>query len=157
MPRKQKISLARALKMSPSWPKARFIRSPKRSRSKSWNPPRRMRSSSTRWNFGMAQNRSSLRRFWSAACSLKQVLQRKALCLEMKELGAATLAIANKFTPAVRSSADLAIELSLGVPELARLVVYLVWGQLLGCYFGLQKGLDPVSPRNLSRVVTLAG
>ncbi len=74
-----------------------------------------------------------------------------AVLIEMKELGAATLAIANKFTPAVRSSADLAIELSLGVPELARLVVYLV------CYFGLQKGLDPDSPRNLSRVVTLAG
>jgi len=75
----------------------------------------------------------------------------------MKKLGACTLAIANQLTPQVRSSADLAIELALPVPELARLIVYVVWGQMLGSYMGLRKGLNPDSPRNLSRVVTLAG
>jgi len=83
--------------------------------------------------------------------------EESAVLLEMKELGACTLAIANKITPEVRRSADLAIELALPIPELARLVVYLVWGQLLGSYIGLQKGLNPDLPRHLSRVVTLAG
>jgi len=56
----------------------------------------------------------------------------------------------------LRAAADLVIELVLPVPEIARLCVYIVWGQLLGSYFGLAKGLDPDNPRHLSRVVTLA-
>lgn len=82
--------------------------------------------------------------------------EESAVLLEMKELGGHTLAIANQLSPEVRRSVDLAIELSLPVPELARLVIYLVWGQLLGSYLGLRKGLNPDSPRHLSRVVTLA-
>jgi len=83
--------------------------------------------------------------------------EESAVLLEMKDLGGRTLAIANQLSPEVRRSADLAIELALPVPELARLVVYLVWGQLLGSHLGLRKGLNPDSPRHLSRVVTLAG
>jgi glucosamine--fructose-6-phosphate aminotransferase (isomerizing) len=74
---------------------------------------------------------------------------------EMKALGARTLAIANKISPDVREAADLAIELDLAVPELARLVMYLVWCQLLGSYVGLCKGMNPDEPRHLSRVVTI--
>ncbi|HUD15436.1 MAG TPA: SIS domain-containing protein [Terracidiphilus sp.] len=81
--------------------------------------------------------------------------EESAVLLEMKALGGCTLAIANRLSPEVRNSADLAIELGLAVPELARLAVYVVWGQLLGCRLGLRKGLDPDSPRHLSRVVTL--
>jgi len=83
--------------------------------------------------------------------------QESAVLLEMKGLGGTTLAIANEISPAVRESADLAIELGLAAPELARLVAYLVWGQLLGSHLGLSKGLNPDEPRNLSRVVTIAG
>jgi hypothetical protein len=75
----------------------------------------------------------------------------------MKGLGACTVAIANQLTPDVRSSADLATELDLPGPELARLIVYVVWGQLPGHRMGLRKGLDPDFPRHLSRVVTLEG
>jgi glutamine---fructose-6-phosphate transaminase (isomerizing) len=78
-----------------------------------------------------------------------------AVLLETQELGACTLAIANRLTPRILNSADLAIELALPVPELARLVVYVVWGQLLGSRLGLRKGLNPDTPRHLSRVVTL--
>lgn len=74
---------------------------------------------------------------------------------EMKELGSSTLAVVNSATDAVRESADLLIELDLPVPELARAIVYVVWGQLLGSYRGLAKGLDPDNPKNLSRVVTI--
>ena len=81
--------------------------------------------------------------------------EESAVLLEMKGLGGCTLAIANRLSPEVLSSADLAVELALAAPELARLVVYVVWGQLLGSRLGLRKGLDPDSPRHLSRVVTL--
>ncbi len=80
-----------------------------------------------------------------------------AVLREMKELGARTLAIANHISPELRGCTDLCIELNLPVPELARLVVYVVWGQLLGSYMGQRKGINSDSPRNLSRVVTLAG
>ena len=83
--------------------------------------------------------------------------EESAVLLEMKSLGGRTMAVANRITPDVRSSADLSIELDLPVPELARLVVYVVWGQLLSSYVGINKGFNPDSPRNLSRVVTLAG
>jgi glutamine---fructose-6-phosphate transaminase (isomerizing) len=78
-----------------------------------------------------------------------------AVLLEMKELGGCTLVIANQLSAEVARSADLAIELALPVPELARLVVYVVWGQLLGSRLGLRRGLNPDSLRHLSRVVTL--
>lgn len=78
-----------------------------------------------------------------------------AVLLEMKDLGARTLAIGNRISPALRSKCDMAIELDLRVPELARLIVYAVWGQLLGAYAGIHKGLDPDHPHNLTRVVTL--
>jgi glucosamine--fructose-6-phosphate aminotransferase (isomerizing) len=83
--------------------------------------------------------------------------EESAVLLEMKELGARTMAIANVLSPEVLRSADLSIELALPAPELARLTVYVVWGQLLGSRHGLWKGLDPDAPRHLSRVVTLAG
>jgi glutamine---fructose-6-phosphate transaminase (isomerizing) len=81
--------------------------------------------------------------------------EESAVMLEMKALGGCTLAIANRLSPEVLGSADLAIELGLDVPELARLVVYVVWGQLLGSRLGLRKGLNPDAPRHLTRVVTL--
>jgi glutamine---fructose-6-phosphate transaminase (isomerizing) len=74
---------------------------------------------------------------------------------EMKSLGATIMAVANKADVRVRAAADLVVELPLDVPELARLPLALFPGQLLGLYTGLQKGLDPDTPRNLSRVVTL--
>jgi glucosamine--fructose-6-phosphate aminotransferase (isomerizing) len=75
--------------------------------------------------------------------------------LEMKELGSQIYAVVNKAPQSLRAAADLLIELELPVAELARTAVYVVWGQLLGSYRGLEKGLDPDNPRHLSRVVTL--
>lgn len=75
--------------------------------------------------------------------------------LEMKELGAHALAVTNHATDTLRQSCDLVIEHELAVPELAQLIVYVVWGQLLGSFSGIRKGLDPDNPRNLSRVVTI--
>jgi glucosamine--fructose-6-phosphate aminotransferase (isomerizing) len=74
---------------------------------------------------------------------------------EMKSLGATTLTVTNRANDTVRACSDLMIELGLDAPELARLAPYLFAGQLLGLHTGLKKGLDPDSPRNLSRVVVL--
>ncbi len=74
---------------------------------------------------------------------------------EMKRLSGTTVAITNAIGERALHSADLLIEMRLAVPEYARLAAYAVWGQLLGVYTGLKKGLNPDSPRNLSRVVVL--
>lgn len=78
----------------------------------------------------------------------------EALC-EMKSLGATIVAVANRADDTVLAASDLVVQLRLGVPEYARLAPYLFVGQLLGLHTGLKKGLDPDSPRNLSRVVLL--
>jgi glutamine---fructose-6-phosphate transaminase (isomerizing) len=74
---------------------------------------------------------------------------------EVKSLGGTTLVVTNCANARVRAGSDLLIEQSLDVPELARLGPYMFAGQLLGLYAGLKKGLDPDSPRHLSRVVIL--
>lgn len=75
---------------------------------------------------------------------------------EIKQLGGTTLAIGNTLDRRAHDAADLAIEMSLTVPEFARLAAFTVWGQLGGVFTGLRKGLNPDSPKNLSRVVVLA-
>jgi glutamine---fructose-6-phosphate transaminase (isomerizing) len=74
---------------------------------------------------------------------------------EMNQLGAATLVIANQVDARARNAADLAIELGLKASEYARPAAYTIAGQLYGVYSGLKKGLNPDSPKNLSRVVVL--
>jgi glutamine---fructose-6-phosphate transaminase (isomerizing) len=74
---------------------------------------------------------------------------------EMKELGGVILAICNQANPQIRQAADLVIELDLNGNELAFLAPYTVPCQLLGFFTGLQKGLNPDQPKNLTRVVIL--
>lgn len=75
---------------------------------------------------------------------------------EIKGLGATTFVVVNKADERIRRLADLLIEFNLqGDDELARLIPHILPGQLLGLYTGLKKGLDPDSPRHLSRAVIL--
>lgn len=74
---------------------------------------------------------------------------------EIKALGGTTLVIANRVESRARAAADLVIEMDCDLPEYARLAPFVFGGQLMGLYTGLQKGLDPDRPRNLSRVVIL--
>jgi glucosamine--fructose-6-phosphate aminotransferase (isomerizing) len=74
---------------------------------------------------------------------------------EMKELGAVTLTICNEATTAVRRASDLVVELGLDANELASLTASVIPAQLLGYFTALRKGLDPDSPKNLTRVVIL--
>jgi glucosamine--fructose-6-phosphate aminotransferase (isomerizing) len=77
------------------------------------------------------------------------------LVSEMKELGAATFVVTNRATEAVERASDLLIELRMDEPEFARLAPMAIPAQLLGTAIGLRKGLNPDTPKNLSRVVTL--
>jgi glutamine---fructose-6-phosphate transaminase (isomerizing) len=74
---------------------------------------------------------------------------------EMKSLDAATFVITNHASRRVRRAADMLVELALDAPEVIRLGPSLIPGQLLGLYTGLSKGLDPDTPRHLSRAVIL--
>jgi len=75
---------------------------------------------------------------------------------EMKALGAATMVIANRVDDRAQRASDFAIELGLQAPEYARPAAFAIWGQLYAVYYGLKKGLNPDSPKNLTRVVELA-
>lgn len=74
---------------------------------------------------------------------------------EMKNLGATTLVVANAISPELKRLADYALALEADVPEMLRTAIYAITGQLLGCYAGLHKGLNPDSPKNLTRVVMI--
>ena len=74
---------------------------------------------------------------------------------EMNALGAVTMVIANRVESRAQRVSDFAVELGLESPEYAQLAAFTIWGQLYGVYYGLKKGLNPDSPKNLTRVVEL--
>jgi glucosamine--fructose-6-phosphate aminotransferase (isomerizing) len=74
---------------------------------------------------------------------------------ELKSLGATTIAICNRANEMIRRSSDFLFELGADLPELALPAPFLVPAQLLGLFTSLKKGMNPDSPRNLSRVVIL--
>ncbi len=78
-----------------------------------------------------------------------------ALLRDMKHMGATTFVVANTMDSRARQVADFFLELNLRMPEYARLAAYVIWGQLLGAYTGLKKGLNPNSTGNIMRVVVL--
>lgn len=74
---------------------------------------------------------------------------------EIKGLGAVTFVVTEKADARVRALTDFLVEVPTGGPEWSRLTACIPWGQLLGLYTGLKKGLNPDSPRHLSQVVIL--
>jgi glutamine---fructose-6-phosphate transaminase (isomerizing) len=74
---------------------------------------------------------------------------------EMKELGGVIIAIGNHGTDKLRWASDLVVECNFSGNELALLAAYIVPCQLFGFFTGLQKGLNPDHPKNLTRVVML--
>ena len=74
---------------------------------------------------------------------------------EMKELGGVTIAVCNRANAKIQRASDLVVELDLDGDELVRLAPSIVPCQLFGYFTGLAKGLNPDSPKNLSRVVIL--
>lgn len=87
----------------------------------------------------------------------KTYAEELAVLEEIKGLGGTTVVIANRPEKRARAAADLVVELVVDAPDVARLPLYLLTGQLMGLYTGTKKDLDPDTPRNLSRVVVLDG
>jgi glucosamine--fructose-6-phosphate aminotransferase (isomerizing) len=74
---------------------------------------------------------------------------------EVKELGAATLVVTNRGNSELEAASDLLIELEMDEPEFARLAVAAIPAHLLGVGVGLRKGMNPDTPKNLTRAVVL--
>jgi glucosamine--fructose-6-phosphate aminotransferase (isomerizing) len=74
---------------------------------------------------------------------------------EMSGLGGVIFTVTNRADDMVRRQSHCLIEMDLNVPELAQMATAIVWGQLLGVLSGVQKGLNPDSPKNLTRAVLL--
>src|SRR5262249_16327521 len=74
---------------------------------------------------------------------------------EMKDLGGVILTVCKQANGEVKSKSDLVVELNIPVHELALLAPCVVPTQLLGFFTGISKGLNPDSPKNLTRVVML--
>lgn len=72
--------------------------------------------------------------------------------VEMKELGATTLAIADS---TVGIKADYVVELGTGLDSQVRAVLQLPFMQLLAFYRSMSKGLNPDRPKNLTSVIEL--
>jgi glucosamine--fructose-6-phosphate aminotransferase (isomerizing) len=75
---------------------------------------------------------------------------------ELKSLGAVNAVIVNRATPELASASDLLVELDVDAPESTRFPMAAIPAHLLGTAVGLRKGLDPDSPKNLTRAVVLA-
>ncbi len=74
---------------------------------------------------------------------------------EMKDLGGVTIAICNRATDKLRWASDALVEYNFPGNELALLAAFVVPCQLSGFFTGIQKGLNPDHPKNLTRVVML--
>jgi len=74
---------------------------------------------------------------------------------EMKELGGVIIAVCNRANERIRKASDLVIELDSKGDEISQVAPSVVPCQLMGFYTGLQKGLNPDQPKNLTRVVIL--
>lgn len=78
------------------------------------------------------------------------------LARELKELGAAICVVVNRAGAEMKKEFDLVVELGLDGPEFARYAVTAIPAHLVGIAVGLQKGLNPDAPKNLTRAVVLA-
>lgn len=74
---------------------------------------------------------------------------------DMKKLGARTLVLCDVADEQIRRHADHLLELGVGLPEEARLLLSMPLLQLLAYHRAVGKNLNPDAPRHLSQVVTL--
>ena len=75
---------------------------------------------------------------------------------EFKELGANTLLIGDRISKSKRlGNYDYLIDIDLGVEDTFKTVFYQLFGQLIGYYQAIKKGIDPTKPKNLDYYVTI--
>ena len=75
---------------------------------------------------------------------------------EFKELGASTLLIGDRISKSKRlGNYGYLIDIDLGVEDTFKTVFYQLFGQLIGYYQAIKKGIDPTNPKNLDYYVTI--
>jgi glucosamine--fructose-6-phosphate aminotransferase (isomerizing) len=75
--------------------------------------------------------------------------------MEMKARGASILAIVEEGDDEIKRLADDYVEVPKGIPEVLSPIPFAVPLQLLAYYAALEKGLNPDTPRNLAKSVTV--
>jgi glucosamine--fructose-6-phosphate aminotransferase (isomerizing) len=75
--------------------------------------------------------------------------------MEMKARGASILAIVEEGDDEIKRLADDYVEVPKGIPEVLSPIPFAVPLQLLAYYVALEKGLNPDTPRNLAKSVTV--
>ncbi len=75
--------------------------------------------------------------------------------MEMKARGASIIAIVEEGDQEVKALSDDYVEIPKGIPEILSPIPFAVPLQLLAYYVALEKGLNPDTPRNLAKSVTV--
>jgi glucosamine--fructose-6-phosphate aminotransferase (isomerizing) len=75
--------------------------------------------------------------------------------MEMKARGASVLAVVEEGDDEIKRLADDFVEVPKGIPEVLSPIPFAVPLQLLAYYAALEKGLNPDTPRNLAKSVTV--
>ncbi len=75
--------------------------------------------------------------------------------MEMKARGASIIAIVEEGDQEVKELSDDYVEIPKGIPEILSPIPFAVPLQLLAYYVALEKGLNPDTPRNLAKSVTV--
>ena len=75
--------------------------------------------------------------------------------MEMKARGASIIAIVEEGDEEIKALSDDFVEVPKGIPEVLSPIPFAVPLQLLAYYMALEKGLNPDTPRNLAKSVTV--
>jgi len=73
----------------------------------------------------------------------------------MKARGASIISIIEEEDDAIKKISDDYIEIPKGIPEILSPIPFVVPLQLFAYYMALEKGLNPDTPRNLAKCVTV--
>ncbi|HUT17098.1 MAG TPA: glutamine--fructose-6-phosphate transaminase (isomerizing) [Acidobacteriota bacterium] len=75
--------------------------------------------------------------------------------MEMKARGASIIAIVEEGDEEIKALSDDYVEVPKGIPEVLSPIPFVIPLQLLAYYMALEKGLNPDTPRNLAKSVTV--
>jgi glucosamine--fructose-6-phosphate aminotransferase (isomerizing) len=75
--------------------------------------------------------------------------------MEMKARGASIISMIEEGDEIIKKLSDDYVEVPKGIPEILSPIPFVVPLQLLAYYMALEKGLNPDTPRNLAKCVTV--
>jgi glucosamine--fructose-6-phosphate aminotransferase (isomerizing) len=75
--------------------------------------------------------------------------------MEMKARGASIISVIEEGDEIIKKLSDDYVEVPKGIPEILSPIPFVVPLQLLAYYMAIEKGLNPDTPRNLAKCVTV--